>query len=150
MNYKAKTLIPILGVVLVGGYVALFTDWIDKSRKSPAAAAEAAIRTADSFAGGSFEASGIAHVAGTDGFLFVDDARPDEVLWIQLDKDGKQHGSITPVKLGIDIDDPEGITTMARTSTWLVRSRAKRAMIMPVWLGFDSTRKLKARRKCNL
>ena len=111
MNHKTKLLIPIVGIALVIGYVALMSDWIDKSRKSSANPAGAAVLTADTFVGGTFEASGITHVAGTNGFLFVDDARPGEVLWMVLDKGGKQMGSITPVKLGIDVDDPEGITT---------------------------------------
>jgi hypothetical protein len=118
MNHKTKMLIPIVGISLLIGYVALMSDWIDKSRKSSgtsvrssAPSAGAAVMTAESFDGGTFEASGITHVAGTDGFLFVDDGRPGEVLWMVLDKSGKQAGSITPVKLGVDVDDPEGITT---------------------------------------
>jgi hypothetical protein len=111
MSNKAKLLIPIVGVALLIGYVALMSDWIDKGRKTSATSAGAAVLRADSFAGGTFEASGITHVAGTDGFLFVDDGRTGEVLWMVLDKGGKQAGSITPVRLGVDVDDPEGITT---------------------------------------
>ena len=48
---------------------------------------------------------------GTDSVLFVDDGRPGEVLWMQLDREGKQAGSIKAVNLGINIDDLEGITT---------------------------------------
>jgi hypothetical protein len=113
MTNKTKTLISILGVVLVIGYVVLFSGLLDSptKRKSAASVGAAGIQTAEAFAGGTFEASGIAQVAGTDGFLFVDDGKPGEVLWIELDKAGKQSGSIVPVKLGVNIDDPEGITT---------------------------------------
>ena len=111
MTNKTKVLIPILGILLIIGYVALFTEWIDDSRTSSATEAGAAVQTAEKFVGGTFEASGVARVAGTDGFLFVDDGRTTEVLWIQLDGNGKQAGSIIPVKTGTDINDPEGITT---------------------------------------
>ena len=63
------------------------------------------------FAGGFFEASGVVHVPGTDGVLFVDDDHTDEIFFMRLGKDRKQSGSITPVKLSADIIDLEGITT---------------------------------------
>ena len=64
-----------------------------------------------SFTGGTFEASGVAHVAGTDGVLFVDDGRPDEIFWMQLGDDRKQTGAIKPVNIATSIIDLEGITT---------------------------------------
>jgi hypothetical protein len=63
------------------------------------------------FAGGKFESSGVTHVPGTDGVLFVDNGRPGEVFWMRLDRDGKQAGDIKAVALGVDAADPEGITT---------------------------------------
>jgi Protein of unknown function (DUF3616) len=63
------------------------------------------------FSGGTFEASGVAHVAGTDGVLFVDDGRPNEVFWMQLGGDRKQTGAIKPVNIATSIIDLEGITT---------------------------------------
>lgn len=63
------------------------------------------------FAGGTFEASGVVQVPGTDGVLFVDDGRTDEVLWMRLTEDRKQAGAIDPVKLSASIIDLEGITT---------------------------------------
>ena len=63
------------------------------------------------FEGGKFEASGVAQVRGTNAVLFVDDGRPGEVLWMQLDPNGNQSGDIKAVKLGVNIEDPEGITT---------------------------------------
>src|ERR1700754_2383457 len=63
------------------------------------------------FKGGPFEASGVVAVPGARGVLFVDDSRTDEVLWMEMDEAGNQVGDIKPVKLGIQLDDPEGITT---------------------------------------
>jgi hypothetical protein len=62
------------------------------------------------FTGGTFEASGVAHVPGTDGVLFVDDGRAQEIFWMRLSEDGRQLGAITPVKLGADVIDMEGMT----------------------------------------
>jgi hypothetical protein len=63
------------------------------------------------FVGGHFEASGVAHVPSTDGVLFVDDGRPDEIFWMKLDGGRKQSGAIQPVRLGASVIDLEGITT---------------------------------------
>lgn len=63
------------------------------------------------FAGGHFEASGVAHVPGTDGVLFVDDGRPDEIFWMRLGDGRKQLGAIQAVRLGASVIDLEGITT---------------------------------------
>lgn len=64
-----------------------------------------------SFNGGTFEASGVAQVSGTDGVLFVDDGREEEVFWMRLGDDRKQAGEISPIKLPTSIIDLEGITT---------------------------------------
>jgi len=61
--------------------------------------------------GGPFEASGVAAVLGTDSVLFVDDSRPGEVLWMQLNSAGDQSGPAKPVQTGVSIEDPEGITS---------------------------------------
>jgi hypothetical protein len=63
------------------------------------------------FTGGTFEASGVVHVSGTDGVLFVDDGRTDEVFWMKLGEGRMQAGTIIPVKLGASVVDLEGITT---------------------------------------
>ncbi len=63
------------------------------------------------FTGGTFEASGVVQVPGTDSVLFVDDGRTNEVFWMRLTEDRKQAGAITPVKLAASIIDLEGITT---------------------------------------
>jgi hypothetical protein len=63
------------------------------------------------FNGGTFEASGVAHIPGTDGVLFVDDGRPDEVFWMRLGDGRSQAGAIKAIKLGASVIDLEGITT---------------------------------------
>jgi hypothetical protein len=63
------------------------------------------------FHGGIFEASGVVHVPGTDGVLFVDDGKPDEIFWMRLDAARNQTGAIKAIKLGASVIDPEGITT---------------------------------------
>jgi hypothetical protein len=62
------------------------------------------------FQGGVFEVSDVISVPGTDGVLFVDDNRPDEVFWMRLDQEGNQVGEIKPIKIGVSVEDPEGIT----------------------------------------
>jgi len=76
------------------------------------------------FSGGTFEASGVAHVPGTDGVLFVDDGRNEEVFWMRLDEGRKQAGAIEPVKLGTSVIDLEGITTDG-THFYVVGSQSK-------------------------
>jgi pSer/pThr/pTyr-binding forkhead associated (FHA) protein len=62
------------------------------------------------FTGGSFEASAVAFVPGTNGVLLVDDNKGDQVFWMQLDDTGRQVGPIKPIALGTSVEDPEGIT----------------------------------------
>jgi pSer/pThr/pTyr-binding forkhead associated (FHA) protein len=62
------------------------------------------------FFGSPIEASGVAHVPGADGVIVVSDNREGEVLWVPLDGDGKQAGSIKSVPLGVSFKDPEAIT----------------------------------------
>lgn len=63
------------------------------------------------FNGGIFEASGVAHVPGTDGVLFVDDGKTDEIFWMRLGANRNQTGTIKAIKLGASVIDPEGMTT---------------------------------------
>ena len=113
MSYKTKMLIPIIGMLLIVAYVVFLNGLLFNTSKSDSSATSggALIKEAEAFSGGTFEASGVARVTGTDGVLFVDDGKPGEVMWMQLDRDGKQAGSIKAVKLGINIEDVEGITT---------------------------------------
>ena len=57
------------------------------------------------FSGGTFEASGVVYVPGTDGVLFVDDDHTDEVFYMRVGEDRKQAGRITAVKLSANIID---------------------------------------------
>jgi len=65
--------------------------------------------------GGTFEASGVVSVAGTDGVLFVDDGREDVVFWMRVDSDGQQLERPVALPLGVQVGDLEGITT---DGTW--------------------------------
>ncbi|HEU5460017.1 MAG TPA: DUF3616 domain-containing protein [Pyrinomonadaceae bacterium] len=76
------------------------------------------------FAGGTFEASGVVHVPGTDGVLFVDDDHTDEVFFMRVGADRKQAGRITAVKLSANVIDLEGITTDG-THFYVVGSQSK-------------------------
>jgi Protein of unknown function (DUF3616) len=76
------------------------------------------------FAGGTFEASGVADVAGANGVLFVDDGRPGQVFWLSLDRSGKQVGSIKAIGLGVEIQDLEGATTDG-THFYVVSSQSR-------------------------
>ena len=60
--------------------------------------------------GSLLEASGVQAVAGTNSVLIVSDNRQSEVLWMQLDENGGQSGSIKDVPLGVKFKDPEAIT----------------------------------------
>jgi hypothetical protein len=76
-------------------------------------------------AGGRFEASGVAHVPGTSGVLFVDDSRAREVFWMEIGSDGAQKGMVESVPLaGTDITDLEGITSDGR-NFFVVGSQSK-------------------------
>src|SRR5215211_509795 len=63
------------------------------------------------FSGGTFEASGVTYVPGTDTVLFVDDGRPNAVFLMQLGEDRKQAGAIKTIDIATSIVDLEGITT---------------------------------------
>jgi hypothetical protein len=73
------------------------------------------------FEGGTFEASGIVSVPGTNEVLIIDDGKPDEVLWMKVDSAGKQSGEIKRLPLGVEIQNPEAIT-FDGTHYWIVGS----------------------------
>lgn len=108
MSYRVKMVLPIVVMLLAFGYAALaivrsggnFMKTKGGESTRPAA-----------FNGGTFEASGVAHVHGTDGVLFVDDGRTDEIFWMRLGEGRSQAGAIKSVKLGASVIDLEGITT---------------------------------------
>lgn len=69
------------------------------------------IKSMTSFTGVTFEASGVASVAGTSGVLIVDNGRHGQVFWMRLDEAGTQAGEVKTINLGVSIEDIEGITT---------------------------------------
>jgi hypothetical protein len=76
------------------------------------------------FVGGTFEASGVAYVPGTDGVLFVDNGKVGQCFWMRLDQNGKQVGPIKAVELNVNIEDIEGITTDG-THFYVVSSQSR-------------------------
>jgi hypothetical protein len=81
-------------------------------------------RPPQSIAGGTFEASGVAHVPGTSGVLFVDDGRNREIFWMEVGADGSQKSPAVRVPLAAEITDLEGITTDG-ASFYVVGSQSK-------------------------
>ena len=65
-------------------------------------------------AGGPFEASDVVVPPGGKGMLFVDDARPDAVFWMDLAADGSPKSGPVRIPLGVSVMDPEGLTTDGR------------------------------------
>jgi hypothetical protein len=122
MRYKSflcLTVAALIGSALVSynhGSVeskpAVIGDGKDKHKKKKEGNHESApaLTSGKIFQGGVFEASDVTSVPGTDGVLFVDDNRPDEVFWMRLDQEGNQVGEIKPIKIGVSVEDPEGIT----------------------------------------
>jgi len=122
MRYKSflcLTVAALIGPALISYYYgsveskpAVNGDGKDKHKKKKEGNHESApaLNSGKVFQGGVFEASDVISVPGTDGALFVDDNRPDEVFWMRLDQEGNQVGEIKPIKLGVGIEDPEGIT----------------------------------------
>ncbi len=74
--------------------------------------------------GGPFEASGAVQAPAGDGVLFVDDSRPDVVLWLRLAADGSAGGAPVAIPLGMSVVDPEGITTDG-TFVYVVGSQSR-------------------------
>ena len=60
--------------------------------------------------GGTFEASGVAHVPGSNALLFVDDGRRREVFLMELTPSGEQRANAVRVPIEADITDLEGMT----------------------------------------
>ena len=104
IHSKSHTGALALVLMLAGLCMLSFTRGTAADPASPLASMTA-------FSGGTFEASGVAHVPGTTGVLFVDDGRADEIFWMQLGEDRNQNGPVKAVKLGASVIDLEGITT---------------------------------------
>ena len=109
MSHRLKVILPVVGMLLVFGYaVAAFVPGAggEAAHAQPANPAGRVL----AFSGGTFEASGVAHVPGTDGVLFVDDGRPDEVFWMKIGEGRAQAGQIKALPLGASVIDLEGMT----------------------------------------
>jgi len=108
-----------VAVVVVIGLLVAFKGTLLIGKNDRAESKAPAIRSEDKkeaksgfeFDGGPFESSGVVSVPGSDAVLFVDDGRAHEIYWMQLDGSGRQRGAVKSVPLGIEIDDPEDITT---------------------------------------
>src|SRR5918997_605157 len=112
MGYRSKVILPVVGMLVIFGCAtAAVVREARGESKPPHAAGVATPSPMVAFNGGLFEASGVAHVPGTDGVLFVDDGRPDEIFWMRLGDGRKQSGAIRAVRLGASVVDLEGITT---------------------------------------
>ncbi|MGA9768624.1 MAG: DUF3616 domain-containing protein [Blastocatellia bacterium] len=98
------------------------TDKSDKKKKSKQKQ-DGAI-AGHAIEGGTFEASDVVYVPGTEGVLFVDDNHETEVFWMQMNDEGEQVGAVKPVKLGASVADPEGITTDG-SNFYIVGSQSK-------------------------
>ncbi|HWS55199.1 MAG TPA: DUF3616 domain-containing protein [Pyrinomonadaceae bacterium] len=109
-------------VLAVGLFVAAMLYFSRASTQAPAGGAARGGMTA--FEGGTFEASGVAAVAGADGVLFVDNGKPGQVFWMRLGPEGRQLGPVKPLSLGADIEDIEGITTDG-THFYVVSSQSR-------------------------
>src|SRR5262245_47556733 len=84
---------------------------IETSTKGKAKVKIASAAGGNRFDGGPFDASGVIAVPGGNGVLFVDNNRPEEVLWMQIDESGQEVGPVKAVPLGVSVEDPEGITS---------------------------------------
>jgi hypothetical protein len=104
-------------VIAMTGYMVM-----QASGQAPGGAA----RSPRAIAGGVFEASGVAHVPGTSGVLFVDDASNREVYWMEVSGDGAQKAPAVRVPIAADITDLEGITSDG-TSFYVVGSQSKKS-----------------------
>ena len=126
MSYRVKSVLPILGLLFLFGCAALSVVREAEGSEGvprPSGGVVTAAR-ATAFDGGTFEASGVAHVAGTDGVLFVDDGTEDAVYWMRLNETGGQAGAIRAVKLGASVVDLEGMTSDG-THFYVVGSQSK-------------------------
>jgi len=119
MSYRVKMILPILGMLLlfVCAALAVVREAEGASGPSSVSGAGAAARTVAvptarvmPFDGGTFEASGVAHVPGTDGVLFVDDGRTEEIFWMRVGEGRGQAGAVKPLRLGASVIDLEGMT----------------------------------------
>jgi pSer/pThr/pTyr-binding forkhead associated (FHA) protein len=112
-----RVVAAVLSVILTVGIALYIKDGglpgktqVTAGRKGKAKLKFSDATEASPISGGSFEASGVVQVPGTNGVLIVDDTRSTEVLWMQLDDSGHQVEAARAVELGATVVDAEGIT----------------------------------------
>jgi hypothetical protein len=119
MTNSMRKVVPLAGLA---AFVALFLYPVAQSSAQARRNREALPRT---IAGGFFEASGVAHVPGTAGVLFVDDASNRAIYWMEVSGDGAQKAPALRIPIAADITDLEGITSDG-TNFYVVGSQSKR------------------------
>jgi hypothetical protein len=123
-DYNLRVRLVALLVMLTLGALALWRLQADRPGVVLANHVEAPAAPVKAFQGGTFEASGVVHVPGSDGVLFVDDGRTDEVFWMRVGAGRNQSGAIKAINLGASVIDLEGITTDG-THFYVVGSQSK-------------------------
>lgn len=124
MSYRMKLTLPVVGMLLLFAVVVCAVVREAEGARRTEPEADPSASPVLSFDGGPFEASGVAHVPGTDGVLFVDDGRTDEIFWMRIDEGRRQAGAIKAVRLGASVVDLEGMTTDG-THFYVVGSQSK-------------------------
>jgi len=105
--------VTIAGTILVAKYV-LTPASNSGGTGGSSNSASARVAPSDSWAslpGSRIEASGVAHVPGSDLVLIVDDGQPGVVLAMKLDADGDPVGAPRAIPLGVTVKNPEAITS---------------------------------------
>lgn len=110
---RNRQLIPIIGLLATIAFATIAVVRLAGKESDP-----------PFIAGGKFEASGVVSLPNSQGVLFVDDGQRQQVFWMELGPDGTQVGGVTPVALGADVMDPEGITANP-THVFVVGSQSK-------------------------
>lgn len=106
-------IVTIAGTILVAKY-ALAPSGTSNSGGGSSSSPSAKVAATDSWSslpGKAIEASGVAHVPGSDLVLMVDDGQPGVVLAMKLDAEGDPIGAPKAIPLGVTIKNPEAITS---------------------------------------
>ena len=114
ISNRARLSAAIIGTLLFAGlFFFLARAWFDSQDTTGTAEVADPNKRAEgatAFRGASYESSGVVYVPGSNGILFVDDSRPGEVFWTQLDRAGKQVGEVEAIYTDTLVEDPESIT----------------------------------------
>ena len=81
------------------------------------------------------------HVAGTDGFLFVDDGRDDAVFWLRVDKRASARAGRVAFRSACASAISKASPPTARGTTRSVRSRSRSSSTAPGWSASASIRR---------